>query len=595
MIGLGDIESAFGAIDYSLVFLTLAISIGIGIYHGLRNRKNTDELEYLMAGKKLSVIPVGISLFASKFSALTLAGFSTEMYVYGSSFTFLVLTVLVTAYIFSEYVLPVFHAMEITSMYQYLEMRFDRRVRLFGSVGFVLVATLMLPIILYMPCLCFNQMTGIDVKSSCYVLAFIVIFYTCLGGYRATIWTDVFQAIIMIGSVVVVMALGYINMSKDIGFMGIFQKTYEAKRFEFPTLTPDPTIRNSFWSLYFGGIWIIMYTFCNQPSLQRFLSLPTLPKAKKACWFYGCLIWSIFAIGFFGGTILTAFFSSCDPKSAGMIQANDQILPFFVVLLNKSLPGLSGIFIGGMFSAALSSISTLLNSLAAVTLEDFCKTFYRGNLTARSKSIIMRSVVVVFGLLPILFLSIIEKSDTINQFGLSTESIVSGTMMGVFAIGIFFPSINGTCTLIGGVCSLALVGWISFSANAAIGAKELVFATKPFNTSGCQEMFNVTVASDLPSSLASGLTAAVAKSDVMFLHRISYLYYPAIGVITTIIVAFIAKLFLGGNAPDSVDPSLIWRSEKSSKDNSLPKSPSDSVTTESTDLLINYSKEYPIV
>ncbi|XP_055691279.1 sodium-coupled monocarboxylate transporter 1-like [Lutzomyia longipalpis] len=527
MIGLGDIESAFGAIDYSLVFLTLAISIGIGIYHGLRNRKNTDELEYLMAGKKLSVIPVGISLFASKFSALTLVGFSTEMYVYGSSFTFLVLTVLLTAYIFSEYVLPVFHAMEITSMYQYLEMRFDRRVRLFGS-----------------------------------------------GGYRATIWTDVFQAIIMIGSVVVVMALGYINMSKDIGFMGIFQKTYEAKRFEFPTLTPDPTIRNSFWSLYFGGIWIIMYTFCNQPSLQRFLSLPTLPKAKKACWFYGCLIWSIFAIGFFGGTILTAFFSSCDPKSAGMIQANDQILPFFVVLLNKSLPGLSGIFIGGMFSAALSSISTLLNSLAAVTLEDFCKTFYRGNLTARSKSIIMRSVVVVFGLLPILFLSIIEKSDTINQFGLSTESI---------------------CTLIGGVCSLALVGWISFSANAAIGAKELVFATKPFNTSGCQEMFNVTVASDLPSSLASGLTVAVAKSDVMFLHRISYLYYPAIGVITTILMAFIAKLFLGGNAPDSVDASLIWRSEKSSKDNSLPKSPSDSVTTESTDLLINYSKEYPIV
>lgn len=136
-------------------------------------------------------------------------------------------------------------------------------------------------------------------------------------------------------------------------------------------------------------------------------------------------------------------FSSCDPKSSGIIKEYDQLIPLLVLLTSKSLPGLKGIFIGGLFCASLSSISTYLNSLAAVILEDFCKTFYKGNLSKRIRSFIMRGVVVGFGLIAIPLTVIAEKTDTILQFSYTIESVISSPVLGIFIMGIFFPSIDG--------------------------------------------------------------------------------------------------------------------------------------------------------
>uniref|UniRef100_A0A1B0CT70 Putative sodium-coupled monocarboxylate transporter 1-like isoform x3 megachile rotundata n=1 Tax=Lutzomyia longipalpis TaxID=7200 RepID=A0A1B0CT70_LUTLO len=351
MVQYSDFSNSFSTLDYILVVLTLIISIAIGIYHGFRNRNNMDEVEYLMAGKKLSVIPVGISIIGSSYSALSLIGFSTEMYIYGSNFTFIIFNYVLMPYAFNKIVLPIIHPLGITSMYHYLEKRFNRAIRVFASAVFVIVVTLYLPIVLYMPGLCF-----------------------------------------------------------------------------------------------------------------------------------------------FGGTLLTAVFSECDPKLAKVIQAKDQMVPLLVVMMTQILPGLSGLFTGGTFSATLSTFSTLLNCTAALILEDFCKPFYKGRLSERAKAIILRSVVVIFGLLAIPLIVIIEKTNTITQFAMSIESLASGTTVGIFALGIFFPSINGTCALIGGICSMFLVGWISWAANTAIAAGDLTFKTKPLGYAGCEEMFNVTVA-----------------------------------------------------------------------------------------------------
>lgn len=106
-------------------------------------------------------------------------------------------------------------------------------------------------------------------------------------------------------------------------------------------------------------------------------------------------------------------------------------------------PGLTGLFIAGVFSAALSSLSTCLNSMSAVVLEDFVKPFMRRPLSDTAINWIMRSVVVVVGALCVCLVYIVEHMGTVLQLTMSLEAITNGPLFGIFTIGIFMPWING--------------------------------------------------------------------------------------------------------------------------------------------------------
>lgn len=119
------------------------------------------------------------------------------------------------------------------------------------------------------------------------------------------------------------------------------------------------------------------------------------------------------------------------------------MLPLFVMDILKDLPGLSGLFIAGVFSAALSSLSTCLNSMSAVVLEDFFKPFTKKPLSTRAVDWIMRTVVVGVGVLCVALVYVVEKMGTVLQLTMSLEAITNGPLLGIFSIGILLPWING--------------------------------------------------------------------------------------------------------------------------------------------------------
>lgn len=112
------------------------------------------------------------------------------------------------------------------------------------------------------------------------------------------------------------------------------------------------------------------------------------------------------------------------------------------------IPGLSGLFIAGVFSAALSSLSTCLNSMSAVVLEDFVKPFVKKPLSETAINWIMRSVVVGVGILCLALVYIVEKMGTVLQLTMSLEAITNGPLLGIFTMGILIPWINGNVRLI---------------------------------------------------------------------------------------------------------------------------------------------------
>jgi Na+/proline symporter len=106
-------------------------------------------------------------------------------------------------------------------------------------------------------------------------------------------------------------------------------------------------------------------------------------------------------------------------------------------------PGLSGLFIAGVFSAALSSLSTCLNSMSAVVLEDFFKPFVSKPMSNTTINWIMRSVVVVVGVICVALVVVVQKMGTVLQLTMSLEAITNGPLLGLFTIGLLLPWING--------------------------------------------------------------------------------------------------------------------------------------------------------
>ncbi|XP_030374110.1 sodium-coupled monocarboxylate transporter 1 [Scaptodrosophila lebanonensis] len=546
---LADLQR-FSWIDYIVFVAMFLLCICIGIYFGFMN-KSVSEADYMLGGRKMLVIPIAFSLVASFISGITLLGLPTEVYSYGIQYLYVSLGVVSMGVVMGVFYLPVFHDLNITSTYEYLEVRFDRRLRMFGSIMFAIMNIAYLPIVIYVPALAFNQVTGVGVHTITPIVCVICVFYTSLGGLKAVVWTDVVQAVSMLGA----LALVAIKGSLDIGGASVvLERAYNSDRLEPPDFDIDPTVRHTLWCLFIGGIFYWTQTNAvSQNMIQRYLSLPTLADARKAlCIFCGGVL-VLMALCGYNGLLIYATYQNCDPLTTKLAKARDQLLPLFVMDTLGELPGMTGLFISGVFSAALSSLSTCLNSMSAVVLEDFVKPFVKKPLTARAINWIMRLVVVGVGVLCVALVYVVEHMGTVLQLTMSLEAITNGPLFGIFTLGLLMPWINGNSAILGGIVGVFAMSWVSLNAQWAIASGAIHYETKPLNVDQCDYTFD---AQALVTS-AVNATHAPAPDDIFPLYRISYMWYTALGSCITIAVALISTLVFGTNNPNKIDPVLL--------------------------------------
>lgn len=227
----GNERFLFSTLDYSIFVLLLAGSALIGLYYGfLSKRKQDNTAEYLLGGKSLGVIPVSLSLVASFISGISILGIPSEMYLYGTQYAnFLGCCVAVGVSLWFVY-LPVFHELQLTSCFSYLEKRFDKRVKLTASFLYALSMILYMPIVIYVPALAFNQTTGINVHLITPVACIVCLFYTTFGGLRAVVWTDALQFVVMVGATLIVI---YLGLDVTGGFAGVWKAADKGGRLIF--------------------------------------------------------------------------------------------------------------------------------------------------------------------------------------------------------------------------------------------------------------------------------------------------------------------------------------------------------------------------
>ncbi|CAG9860798.1 unnamed protein product [Phyllotreta striolata] len=535
----------FGWLDYTTFLAMLGICLLVGMYFGIWKKAETAQ-EYLVASRSMGVIPISMSLLASWVSGISLLGIPTEVYVYGIQYIYILGGFVLATILMGSIFLPVFQGLELTSTYEYHERRFSKTVRLFGSILFTIKMLSWLPLVIYVPALAFNQVTGINVHLITPVVCIFCIFYTSMGGIKGVVWTDVIQLILMFGALILVIVKGTI----DVGGIGnVLQRNWDSNRIESPNFDLDPLARHTIWALVIGGTFFIVQTAgVNQNMIQRYLSLPSMKHSRRALWAFLAGITVLLSFCCYCGMLIYATFYKCDPLTTTLAREKDQLLPLLVMEILGDFPGLPGIFVAGIFSAALSSLSTALNAMAAIVLEDFYKPFAKKELTEKQTFILMKTTVIVTGVVCIGLVFVVEKLGAVLQLSTSIGSIANGPSLGVSAMGILLPWVNSKGALCGGLTSLAFMIWYCFKTQSMIASGDLTFPEKPVSTEECHYDFTPKI------SIMNNIT----HTDEQFMiYRLSYLWYCLIGTFVAMFIGLLVSMVTKPTDPRDIDPKLL--------------------------------------
>ncbi|NWT61080.1 SC5A6 protein, partial [Erythrocercus mccallii] len=258
----------FTAIDYSIFALLLVLSSAIGLFYALSGDRQRTVQEFLLANRDMSCLPVALSLLASFQSAVAILGVPAEIFRFGTEYWFLgcsyFLGLLIPAHVF----IPVFYRLRITSTYEYLELRFNKTVRVFGTVTFIFQMVIYMGVVLYAPALALNAVTGFDLWSAVLTMGLVCTLYTTLGGLKAVIWTDVFQTLVMLAGQVAVIVVGAWRVG---GMARVWRVAEQEGKIAGIDLDPNPLERHTFWSLAVGGIFMMLSLYgVNQAQVQRY-------------------------------------------------------------------------------------------------------------------------------------------------------------------------------------------------------------------------------------------------------------------------------------------------------------------------------------
>lgn len=181
------------------------------------------------------------------------------------------------------------------------------------------------------------------------------------------------------------------------------------------SMDPDPFLRSTFWMVSMGltMMWISNVGITPE-CVQRFVAIPKLSDAIKACWIFGFghIFIKLFAV--YNGLLIFAKYTiqKCDPIYNGDVEKYDQIFPYYVMDVARNIPGLPGLFIVGALSAALSSMSSCLNSLSGTVYEDFIRP-YMPRASEKTASTIMKVLTFTIGKVEMRKLSHIALGDVL--------------------------------------------------------------------------------------------------------------------------------------------------------------------------------------
>ena len=440
----------FGWLNYAALAAYLAAMVGIGLWFS--GRKSTND--FFRAGQRIPWWAAGLSIYATMLSSITYMAIPAKTYATDWTYLLNYAGILLVAPLVIYAYLPFFRGLDVTSAYEYLERRFNLPVRLLGSASFILLQVGRIAIVLYLPAIALATIVSFDVYACIIIMGVLCILYAVVGGIEAVVWTDVVQAVILVGGVVLSLAL--IVMKCDGGLGGAVQlAAADHKVFQNTPWTWDTTQATA-WIILAGALFSAMVPYTSsQDVVQRYVTTKDSRLAAKSIWANAVVSVLSGTLFFALGTGLYAFYKS-HPQHLEPALPTDAIFPLFIV---RELPaGIGGLIIAGIFAAAQSTLASSLNSVATCYVTDF----HRRLLPPRSDRAYLRLAQWITGVVGVTGTGVACLMAASNIASLWDSFIAilglfGAGLAGLFALGIFTRRASGSGALVGALASAGVL------------------------------------------------------------------------------------------------------------------------------------------
>ena len=438
--------------DYLCVALYGIIVIGLGLWFS-REQKTSED--YLMAGRSMGWIAVGVSQLASLLSAISYLGNPGEAYAYNASYLLYSLCGYLSVPIAIVLFLNFFYRLQITSIYEYLELRFNYATRMLASLIFIAARLAWMATIVTAISVAMETLTGLEPRLCIVGTTLIATSYTLVGGMKAIIWTDVIQFVLftlgLVGSILVI-------VWKD-GVGPLMDEVVAAEKLHMMEFSFDPTVRITVWAAFTAGIVSGLANITDQVSMQRYLSTSSLREAQKAVWLKPVLAVPLTVMTFILGFALFGHYQ-LNPELGEGIQRADQAFPHFI--LHELKGGLAGLIIAAIFAAAMSSIDSGVHTVSTVCVEDYYRRLINPHASDRHCLQLARALILLWAVMIVIVALIFVGRHSIVGMMFSVVAPFFGCAVGIFTLGTATRRATAWGAFWGALIGYALVLWVTF-------------------------------------------------------------------------------------------------------------------------------------
>jgi SSS family solute:Na+ symporter len=467
----------------------------VGFYFSYINKSSDD---YMLGGRNMVSWRVGLSLFATLFSAITYLSMPGEMIKHGPMIWSMVAALPFIYLIVAYFFIPFFMKLHITSAYELLESKLGLGNRLLAVFFFLFMRFVWMAVIIYMvsekvivPIMGWPESTALLVSV---IMGVVTVIYTSFGGLRGVVLTDVVQSFILFGGALLAIILITNHLG---GVSGIIPSQWPEHWSGW--IFFDTEVRVSFLTAFITAFgWFVCTAGSDQMAVQRYLATRDVKAARRM--YFSSLVSNliVYIILAVLGLALFAYFKMHPENLIGgtsMIEGADLMFPRFIVI---GLPaGFSGLVIAGLLAASMSSLSSGINSSTLSIINDFILRFRKNPLNENAKIKLAKVISIGIGVIIVLLSLVIGNvKGNLLELTYKTINLLVAPLFVPFFMAMFIRRAKPLATFVGTFLSAIIATLISFS----------------------QELFSITISFlwIIPASFFVGVIISIALSILAF-------------------------------------------------------------------------------
>lgn len=448
-------KEGFSWADIIVIILYFAALLCIGVFFSKRQKNAND---YFKGGERIPWWAAGLSLFGTALSAITFMAIPAKAFSTDWSYMLFNVGIVLVAPVIMFIFIPFFRKLDITTAYQYLEIRFNSLIRVICSLAFIIFQVGRMGVVLFLPAIAINIVTGFNIFLCIALMGVFSILYTRMGGIEAVVWTDALQVVILLGGAI--FAIFHIVAQIPGGWSETMTIAIDCSKLNLGDCSFDftnPTV----WTVLIATCFtnLTMYG-TDQSMVQRYLTTSSKKAAQKSVLTNALLTIPATIIFFFIGTVLFVFYKTYPTELSPAMENVDAVFPYYIY--TKLPKGLIGLLISGIFAAAMSTLSGSMNSAATAFEVDIRPKLFPKSVMAtgaddkRWELKRAKRTTMIIGVLSLLFAFLMATWD-INSLWDEFNTILGlilGSMGGLFFLGMVTKRANAKGALIGMVVSI---------------------------------------------------------------------------------------------------------------------------------------------